>query len=152
MESERRGGQRWTAGKLTSRLTRDASATTTLTIVVAVTVAIAGGPRSRSRIYLISPRGTTSSTCPSDCFPSLFLSFYLLSLSLFFFPRSSSPSLIRVLCSFSRSFSRSSALAFVRTSTSPFTLALKVAHSSGYSHARESTRAPVCASVYTDAN
>lgn len=150
MESERRGGQRWTAGKLTSRLTRDASATTTLTIVVAVTVAIAGGPRSRSRIYLISPRGTTSSTCLSDCFPSLLLSFYLL--SLFFFPRSSSPSLIRVLCSFSRSFSRSSALTFVRTSTSPFTLALKVAHSSGYSHARESTRAPVCASVYTDAN
>jgi len=44
-EREGKAGKRWTAGKLTSRLTRDASATTTLTIVVAVTVAIAGGPR-----------------------------------------------------------------------------------------------------------
>lgn len=41
---EGRAGKRWTAGKLTSCLTRDASATATLTIVVVVTVAIAGGP------------------------------------------------------------------------------------------------------------
>jgi hypothetical protein len=42
--ARRGGGGEWTAGKLTSRLTRDASATATLTIVVVVTVAIAGGP------------------------------------------------------------------------------------------------------------
>lgn len=44
-ERERKAGEQWTAGKLTSRLTRDASATATLTIVVAVTVAIASGPQ-----------------------------------------------------------------------------------------------------------
>lgn len=41
---QRRAGEQWTASKLTSRLTRDASATATLTIV-AVTVAIASSPR-----------------------------------------------------------------------------------------------------------
>lgn len=44
-ERERKAAEQWTAGKLTFRLTRDASATATLTIVVVVTVAIAGGPR-----------------------------------------------------------------------------------------------------------